>query len=99
MRDLGLHGVAHAADEHRQAEADRNRVALRIEHPDGEVERLVDDHVVGGAHQVGLHLLGDGDEAVAHDFGGDRVGAMAARRRRFDRRSRIALMISSCESR
>ena len=35
----------------------------RVEQPDGEIERLVDDHVVGGAHQIGLHLLGRGDEA------------------------------------
>ena len=48
---------------------------LRVEQADGEVERLVDDHVVGRAHQVGLHLLGHGDEAVAHDFGDDRIGA------------------------
>ena len=78
MRELGLHRVAHAADEHRQAEPDRHRVALRVEQPDGEVERLVDDHVVGGAHQVGLHLLGRGDETVAHDFGDHRIDAMAA---------------------
>ena len=35
--------------------------------------RLVDDHVVGGAHQVGLHLVGDGDDRVADDLGGERV--------------------------
>ena len=75
VRELGLHRVAHAADEHRQAEPDRDRVALRVEQADGEIERLVDDHVVGGAHQVGLHLLGRGDETVAHDFGGHRIGA------------------------
>jgi hypothetical protein len=51
-----------------------DRVALRVEQPDREVERLVDDHVVGGAHQVGLHLLGRGDETVAHDFGRHRIG-------------------------
>ena len=78
--ELGLHGVAHAADEHRQAEPDRHRIALRVEQPDGEIERLVDDHVVGGAHQVGLHLLGRGDETVAHDFGGDRIDARQAAR-------------------
>ena len=80
MIELGLHGVAHAADEHRQSEPDRHRVALRVEQADGEVERLVDDHVVGGAHQVGLHLLGRGDETVAHDLGGHGIGAMAAER-------------------
>jgi hypothetical protein len=40
----------------------------------GEIERLVDDDVVGGAHEVGLHLLGHRDDAVAHDLGDDRIG-------------------------
>src|SRR5262249_30347305 len=73
MRDLRLHGVRHAADEARQADADRHGVAVGGEQTGGEVERLVDDHVVGGAHQVGLHLLGHGDDAVAHDLGDDRI--------------------------
>ncbi len=77
VSELGLHRVAHAADEHRQSESDRDRVALRIEQSNGEVERFVYDHVVGGAHQVGLHLLGSGDETVAHDLGRHRIDAMA----------------------
>jgi hypothetical protein len=74
MPQLGLHGLAHAANEHRQPEADRDCVAGGIEQADGEIERLIDDHVVGGAHQVRLHLFGDADERIAHDFGDDRIG-------------------------
>src|SRR5262249_31848283 len=73
VADLGFHGLGHAADEHRQADADRHRLALRREQAGGEVERLVDDDVVGRAHEIGLHLLGHGDDAVAHDLGGDRI--------------------------
>ena len=73
MRELGLERLGHAADEHRQAQPDRDRLALRGEQPDGEVERLVDDHVVGGAHEVGLHLLGHRHDPVAHQLGGHRV--------------------------
>ena len=73
-RASALTAFGHAADEHRQPEPDRDRVAVGGEQADGEVERLVDDHVVGGAHEVGLHLLGHGDDAVAHDLGEDRVG-------------------------
>ena len=40
-----------------------------VEQADGEVERLVDDHVVGGAHEIGLHLFGHREHAVAHDLG------------------------------
>src|SRR6266700_6254172 len=35
---------------------------------------LVDDDVVGGAHEVGLHFLGHRDDAVAHDLGHHRIG-------------------------
>ncbi len=82
MPQLRLHGLAHAANEHRQAEADRDRVAGGVEQADREVERLVDDHVVGGAHQVRLHLFGDADERVAHDFSDDRIGRRGPLRRR-----------------
>src|SRR6266540_628522 len=78
--ELGFDGIAHAADEHRQSESDRKGVALRIEEADGKIERLVDDHVVGGAHQIRLHLLGCGDETIAHDFGRNRVGPIAGGR-------------------
>ena len=75
--DLRLDRLRHAADEHRQPDADRHRLRLRREQADGEVERLVDDHVVGGAHQVGLHLVGDGDDAVAHDLGDHGIEGLA----------------------
>ena len=77
MLDLGLHGLRHAADEHRQADADRDGLALRREQAGGEVQRLVDDHVVGGAHEVGLHFLGHGEDAVAHDLDDDRIDLAA----------------------
>ena len=79
MLDLGLDRLGHAADEHRQPEADRHGLALGREQPGGEIERLVDDHVVGGAHEVGLHFLGHGDDAVAHDLGHDRIGLAGGR--------------------
>ena len=56
---------------------------VRREQADGEVERLVDDHVVGGAHEVGLHLLGHRDDAVAHDLGQDRIDLWRVRFVRF----------------
>jgi hypothetical protein len=80
MGELGFHRIAHAADEHRQSEPDRNGIALCIEQADGEIERLVDDHVVGGAHQIGLHLFGCGDETIAHDFRRHRIRPVAGRR-------------------
>ena len=43
------------------------------EQADGEVQRLVDDEVVGRARQVGLHLLRHGEQTVADDLDGDRV--------------------------
>ena len=73
MSDLGLHGLRHAADEHRQPDADGDRLAFGGEQAGGEIERLVDDDVVGGAHEVGLHFLGHRDDAVAHDLGDDRI--------------------------
>ena len=76
MSDLCLHGFRHAADEHRQAEADRDRVAVLGEQADGEVQRLIDDHVVGGAHEVDLHLLGHRHDAVAHDLDQNRIGGV-----------------------
>ena len=51
----------------------------RREQAGGEVERLVDDDVVGGAHEVGLHFLGHRDDAVAHDLGDHRIGLACAR--------------------
>src|SRR5262249_26761110 len=68
MPDLGPDRLRHAADEHRQPDADRDGLALRREQTGGEVECLVDDDVVSGAHEVGLHFLGHRDDAVAHDL-------------------------------
>src|SRR5262249_30057459 len=68
MLDLGLDRLRHAADEHWQPDADRDGLASRREQTGGEVERLVDDDVVGGAHEVGLHFLSHRDDAVAHDL-------------------------------
>jgi hypothetical protein len=77
--DLRLHGLRHAADEHRQADTDRDGLALGREQAGGEVQRLVDDHVVGGAHEVGLHFLGHGEHAVAHDLDDHRIDLAAFR--------------------
>ena len=79
MLDLGLHRLRHAADEHRQPDADRHRLAVGREQPGGEIQRLIDDDVVGGAHEVGLHFLGHRDDAVAHDLGDDRIDLRFAR--------------------
>src|SRR5215813_2710498 len=68
MLDLGLDRLRHAADEHRQPDADRDGLASRREQAGGEVERLVNDDVVSGAHEVGLHFLSHRDDAVAHDL-------------------------------
>src|SRR4029077_13065133 len=45
----------------------------------GEVQRLIDDHVVGRAHEVGLHFLGHGEHAVAHDLDDHRIDLSAFR--------------------
>ncbi len=74
MPDLRLDRFRHAADEHRQPDADGDGLALGGEQAGGEIERLVDDDVVGGAHEVGFHFLGHRDHAVAHDLGDDRIG-------------------------
>ena len=74
MADLRLHGLGHAADEHRQPDADRDAFAFRREQAGGEIERLVDDGVVGGAHEVGFHFLSHRDDAVAHDLRDDGIG-------------------------
>ena len=74
MFELRLDGLRHAPDEHRQSKPDRDRFALWCEQPDREVECFIDDHVVGGAHQVGFHFLCDGNHAVADNLGDDGVG-------------------------
>ena len=74
MPKLRLDGFGHAANEHREPQPDGHRFALgRIQAH----ERLVDDHVVGGAREVGLHFLGHREDAVAHDFGEHGVGRRA----------------------
>ncbi len=74
MPDLLLHRLGHAANEHRQAEPDRHRLALRREQPGREIQRLIDDDVVCRAHEIGLHLAGNGDDRIAHDLGDDGIG-------------------------
>src|SRR6516162_5990248 len=81
MLDLGLDRLRHAADEHRQPDADRDGLASRREQTGGEVERLVDDDVVSGAHEVGLHFLGHRDDAVAHDLRDHGIDLACAARR------------------
>src|SRR6266511_665406 len=71
--DLRLDGVGESADKHRQAAADGNGVAVSVEEADGEVFGLVNDRTVGGAHEVRLHLAGDGDDGVPDDFRGERI--------------------------
>ena len=73
VRDLGLDRIRQTADKHRQAETDGNRVAVAIEQPDGKILRLIDDRVIRRAHQIGLHLAGDGDHRAADHLGGERV--------------------------
>src|SRR5665811_469437 len=73
MPDLGLDGLTHPANKHGQADADRNSITVAIEEADREIERLIDNHIVRSPHQIGLHLLGRGDEAVADDLGDDGV--------------------------
>src|SRR3954462_1693231 len=76
MRDLRLDRLAHATDEHRQPEADRDGVTISIKQPDREVERLVNDHIVSSPHQISLHLLRCGDEAIADNFSDDGIDAL-----------------------
>ena len=68
MSNFGLHGLRHAANEHRQAETDRYGVAVFGEDADGEIESLIDDHVVGGAHEVDFHLLSHCHHAITDDL-------------------------------
>ena len=77
-RAVALHAVddddAEIGDEVRDA-ADvlRDQLALGVEQRGAEVAHLVDHHVVGGALQVGRHLVGDGGQRVADHFERDRV--------------------------
>ena len=40
---------------------------------DGKILRLVDDHVVGGAHEIGLHLIRDRHDRAADHLRGECV--------------------------
>src|SRR6516164_10844675 len=73
MTDFGFNGLGHPADESRQAYADRDRFARGCEQARSEVERLVDDHIVGRAHEVRLHFLCHGEHAITNDLHGYRV--------------------------
>src|SRR5688572_1529575 len=72
-RDLRLDRVGEPADKHRQPQPDRNRVAVGVEESNSKVLRFVDDRVVCGAHQVGLHLAGDRHQGAANDLGGESI--------------------------
>src|SRR5262245_11515782 len=78
--DLRLDRVREAADEHGQAEANGDGVAISVEEADGKVLGLVDNRTVGGTHEVRLHLTGDGDDGAADDFGGERIYCGACRK-------------------
>src|SRR5262249_1740061 len=102
MPELRLDRLGHAANEGRKADADRNGLAVGREQPCREVERLVDDHVIGGAHEVRLHFLGHGDDAVAHDLGDNRIGlalALLKRRVHGDNSSSTRRLVSSSHMR
>ena len=43
MLDFGLYRFRHSSDEHRQPQADRNRVTIRRKQANGEIERFVND--------------------------------------------------------
>ena len=73
VADLGFDSLGHASDEHGQAQANRDGVTLFGEEAHGEIECLINDEVVGRAHQVGLHLLRHGKQAVADDFDDDGI--------------------------
>ncbi len=56
------------------------KLALRVDQRGAEVAHLVDHHVVGGALQIGGHLVGDGRQRAAHHFERDRVETLTHRR-------------------
>ena len=79
---VALHAVddddAEIGDEVRHA-ADvlRHELAVGIDQRGAEVAHLVDHHVVGGALQVGRHLVGDRGQRVADHFQRDRIERLA----------------------
>ena len=68
-----LHCFRHASDEHRKTETDGHSAPVSCVDSHGEIERFVNNWVVSSTRKVGLHLLGNGNNTVAHDFGYDRV--------------------------
>ena len=76
---LRLDRIRQAADEHRQPEPDGNGVAVGVEKADGEILGLIDDHVIGRAHEIGLHLIGDRHHRAANHFRGEGVYPRYAR--------------------
>ena len=69
---------AEIGEEDRQAAAVlRDHPRLGVDQPAAIVAHLVDHHVVGGLGQRVRHLVGIGDDGVAHDLDGDRMGFVA----------------------
>ena len=57
----------------------RDQLAVGVDQRGAEVAHLVDHHVVGGALQVGRHLVGDRGQRVADHFQRDRIERLAFR--------------------
>ena len=70
MLDLRLHRLRHSSDEHRQPEANRDGIAIGRKQANREIERFVNDQVIRSSRQIGLHLLGNGQKAIADYFDG-----------------------------
>jgi hypothetical protein len=83
--DFRLDRIGKSADEHRQAQADGDRVAVGIEKTDGEVLGFVNNRVVRRAHQVGLHLAGDRHHRAPDHLGSECVDPRSARNLRLHR--------------
>jgi hypothetical protein len=70
---------AEVGEEDRQAAAVlRDHPRLGVDQSAAIVANLVDHHVVGRLRQRVGHLVGIGDDGVAHDLDGDRMGFVAA---------------------
>ncbi len=98
---FGLDRIGKTADEHRQAEADGNRVAVRVEEANGKILGFVDDHIVSRAHEIGLHLIGDRHHCAANHFRGEGIhrglAALGIANFRFHS-SRLAFFQAACGS-
>src|SRR6266852_2725231 len=76
---VSLNAVFHSrpeiGEEDRQAAAVlRNHPPLYVEQTTAIVAHFVDHHVVGGFGEHIRHLVGIGDDGIAHDFNGDGMG-------------------------